>query len=224
MGAGCSSVSTSRVYDSARVKPVSQSSARLLNAFGDFSKVPSTRNTSSQPTKDKSQTDLNSTSPPPPPPPLQLEDVTPKEPSTALLPEISPRHRHTVPCNRSPRNPQVNTTNINTPMLQSPSQSTICTLKLIDNSNNNNNADDMPRSNSDETRSKPTLTPPIDKSRRRNSISVLPSFQPKPKVPGNSNSGGDRGKTDPDLVLWISNKLKTKLKLARISKAYDRYK
>lgn len=62
---------------------------------------------------------------------------------------------------------------------------------------------------------------PLHMNRRRNSISVLPSIDPKPKFPGSER--GEGKKSDPDLVLWISNKLKTKLKLARISKAYDRF-
>jgi hypothetical protein len=78
----------------------------------------------------------------------------------------------------------------------------------------------MSRANSDEPPSNKVLVVP-DNNRRRNSISVLPSIDPKPKFPG--SGGGEGKKTDPDLVLWISNKLKTKLKLTRISKAYDRY-
>ena len=58
--------------------------------------------------------------------------------------------------------------------------------------------------------------------RRSNSISNLPSLEPKPKMALSSSSNGENKKSDQDLVLWISNKLKTKLKLARISKAYDR--
>eukprot|EP00026_Physarum_polycephalum_P001310 Phypoly_transcript_01311.p1 GENE.Phypoly_transcript_01311~~Phypoly_transcript_01311.p1 ORF type:complete len:1119 (+),score=253.28 Phypoly_transcript_01311:35-3391(+) len=78
----------------------------------------------------------------------------------------------------------------------------------------------MSRASSDEPPASKILVPP-EISKRRNSISVLPSIDPKPKFPG--STGGEGKKTDPDLVLWISNKLKTKLKLTRISKAYDRF-
>lgn len=77
----------------------------------------------------------------------------------------------------------------------------------------------MSRASSDEPPSNKILMLP-ENHRRRNSISVLPSIDPKPKFPG--SGGGEGKKTDPDLVLWIANKLKTKLKLTRISKAYDR--
>ena len=78
----------------------------------------------------------------------------------------------------------------------------------------------MSRASSDEPTSNKVLVVPPD-FRRRNSISVLPSIELKPKFPG--SCGGEGKRTDPDLVLWIANKLKTKLKLTRISKAYDRY-
>lgn len=231
MGAGCST-STPLVYDSTRVKPPSQSSTRLLNAFGEFSKVPSSGPLNNhQPPNHDSQGDLLKSHPPPPPSnSTSTHDILAHSTTTEILtqPEQpAPLQKSLPPCAQvdppQPKSAQLSTTDICTPLINSPSQTKLPLQHSQSKKQQPEDDTEMTRSNSDETPSKPALVPPPENSRRRNSISVLPSFKPKPKVPGNVNSGAEAKKTDPDLVLWISNKLKTKLKLARISKAYDRY-
>lgn len=222
MGAGCSTQTTAVDRTQKRPPLTSQSSARLLSALGGLAAV----QTDHKPTepkpegqKDEQPTQAGgeaSTAPSPKPAePLLLTpgiEIHP-HPDKPLL-----KQRQTIPQFDLDGDKDSSTGSLSLSSSSSTSKST--SLPVPSSTASDGSAPSspaQPRQFSIENSFR------NDANRRRsNSISILPSIEPKPKLAGSTQEVGGK-KSDQDLVLWISNKLKTKLKLARISKAYDRY-
>ncbi len=211
MGAGCSSTSTAL--------ETHKGAQRLLGAFNAMGATPPlAQQTTPQPTS-QGTPPLSNDSPPStnqPPQPDNKDIPPPTNPETQPgRPLMKPRQSMHAPIREQSKD------DFNLPTR---------TLSALLNSNNedgfNNNKPHPTTAQSMESNNNSNgfVGASPDSSRRRsNSISILPSIELKPKIPNHSINRGEGKKNDPDLALWISNKLKTKLKLTRLTKAYDRY-
>lgn len=210
MGAGCSSSSSTVVDTTGKRAPTSQASARLIGALGGLlANPPAPKQENDQANQAQPQWPPPRNNGPPFPP-------SPEKPNETLV--LSPGVE-ILPLPDKPLLKQRQT-------IRQPSKLALDPLPgEIALEDGENDAEEDPVEDNHPPlvgeKSNSALEPIIidENRRRRNSISILPSIEPKGKLTINQSEK----KNDADLVLWIANKLKTKLKLSRISKAYDRY-